>query len=108
MANIIKNMASSKDFLEFVLEQLSVLTDITYRAMMGEFIIYYRGKIIGGIYDNRLLVKPTKSAIKIMPNAKMEIPYPGGKPMIMIPDIENPELLEKVFNAIYSELPHVI
>lgn len=98
-------MASSKDFLEFVLDQLSVLPDITYRAMMGEFIIYYRGKIIGGIYDNRLLIKPMPSALKIMPNAKMEIPYPNGKPMIMIPDVENSELLETVFNAVYDELP---
>ena len=100
-------MASSKDFLEFVLEQLSGLSGITYRAMMGEFIIYYRGKIVGGIYDNRLLVKPTPSALKIMPNAKMEIPYSNGKPMIMVPDIENPELLEKVFDSIYSDLPDV-
>ena len=99
-------MASSKDFLEFVLEQLSGLPDITYRAMMGEYIIYYRGKIVGGIYDNRLLVKSTESMMKIMPNAKMEIPYPGGKPMVMIPDIETPELLEKVFNTLYNELPN--
>ena len=100
-------MASSKDFLEFVLEQLELsgLPDITHRAMMGEFIIYYRGKIVGGIYDNRLLVKPTQSVLKIIPNAKMEIPYPGGKPMLMIPDVENPELLDTVFNAIYDELP---
>ena len=98
-------MASSKDFLEFVMEQLSILPDINYRAMMGEYIIYYRGKIVGGIYDNRLLVKPTKSLKSIIPNAKMEIPYPKGKPMIMIPDIENLELLEHVFNAVYAELP---
>ena len=98
-------MASSKDFLEFVLEQLSMLDDITYRAMMGEYVIYYRGKVVGGIYDNRLLVKPTKSMLKIMLNAKMEIPYPGGKPMVMIPDIENSELLAKVFNTLYRELP---
>ena len=99
-------MASSKDFLEFVLEQLesSGLREITHRAMMGEFIIYYRGKIVGGIYDNRLLVKPTQSALKIIPNAKMEIPYSGGKPMLMIPDVENPELLNTVFNAIYDDL----
>ena len=98
-------MASTKDFLEFVMGQLSILSDITYRAMMGEFIIYYRGKIIGGIYDNRLLVKPNKAVLKIIPHAKMEMPYPGGRPMIMIPDIENPELLEQVFNALYAELP---
>ena len=100
-------MASSKDFLEFVLEQLSALPDITYRAMMGEFIIYYRGKIIGGIYDNRLLVKPMESVFKIIPNATMEIPYNGGKPMIMIPDLENTEILEQVFNLLYSELPDI-
>ena len=98
-------MASSKDFLEFVLEQLSALPDIDYRAMMGEFIIYYRGKIVGGIYDNRLLVKPVKSLSNIIPNAKMEIPYPKGKPMIMVPDPENPELLARIFNAVYNELP---
>ena len=99
-------MASSREFLEFVLEQLSILPDITYRAMMGEFIIYYRSKIIGGIYDNRLLVKSTESVLKIVPNATMEIPYPGGHPMMMIPDIENPELLERVFNTLYTELPN--
>ena len=98
-------MSSSKDFLEFVLEQLSSLPDITYRAMMGEFIIYYHGKIIGGIYDNRLLVKPSESVLKLVPGATMEIPYPGGKPMIMIPDVENSELLEQVFNMLYSQLP---
>ena len=97
-------MSSSKDFLEFVLEQLSILPDITYRAMMGEFVIYYHGKVVAGIYDNRLLVKPTEQARKLMPNAKMEIPYPKGRPMIMVPDVENPELLEAVFNAVYKEL----
>lgn len=97
-------MSSSKEYLDFVLEQLSGLSGIYYRAMMGEYIIYYHGKIIGGIYDNRLLIKPTIEASKILPNAKMEIPYPGGRPMIMVPDIENQELLEKLFNALDSEL----
>ena len=73
--------------------------------MMGEYIIYYRGKIIDGIYDNRFLVKPTVAAQRIFPTATMEIPYPGAKPMLMIPDIEDTELLVKLFNAIYSELP---
>ena len=98
-------MASSKEYLDFIIEQLSALPDITYRAMMGEYIIYYRGKIIGGIYDNRLLIKPTASALKIIKNAKMEIPYDGAKPMIMIDDIENQEFLIELFNAIYPELP---
>lgn len=98
-------MSSSKDFLDFVLEQLSDLPDVNYRAMMGEYIIYYRGKIIGGIYDNRLLVKPTASAKKLLPDAPMEIPYPNGKPMLMIPDIEKPDVLASVFNAVYYDLP---
>ena len=97
-------MSSSKDFLDFVLDQLSILSDIDYRYMMGEYIIYYRGKIVGGIYDNRLLIKPTESALKLLPNAPLEIPYPKGKPMIMITDIENQELLEQVFNAVYTDL----
>lgn len=97
-------MSSSKEFLDFVLEQLSDLPDITYRAMMGEYIIYWRGKIVGGIYDNRFLVKPTASAKGILPNAPMEIPYDGAKPMIMITDIENRELLARLFNAMFSEL----
>lgn len=98
-------MASSKEFLDFVLGQLSSMPDVTYRAMMGEYIIYYGGKVIGGIYDNRFLIKPTLSALKIIPNPQMEIPYPKGSPMIMITDIENTELLTQLFNAMYPELP---
>ena len=98
-------MASSKEFLDFVLEQLSSLPDIAYRAMMGEYIIYYGGKVIGGIYDNRFLIKPTPSALKIISNPQMEIPYPKGSPMIMITDIENTELIAQLFNAMYPELP---
>lgn len=98
-------MASSKEFLDFVLEQLSDLPDVTYRAMMGEYIIYWRGKIVGGIYDNRFLVKPTAATQKFLPNAPMEIPYPGAAPMIMITDVENRELLGRLFNTMFSELP---
>ena len=98
-------MASSRDFLDFVLEQLSALPDIAWRAMMGEYIIYYRGKVIGGIYDNRFLIKPTATALKILAGAQMEIPYDGGRPMIMVSDIENSDLLARLFNAMYPELP---
>ena len=98
-------MASGKDFLEFVLEQLSDLPDITYRAMMGEFVIYYHGTVVAGIYDNRFLVKNTRAAQKLMPTATLEIPYPGGTPMLMVPDIENRDLLAAVFNAVYDEVP---
>ena len=98
-------MASSKDYLEFVLEQLSLLEDITYKAMMGEYIIYYRGKIAGGIYDDRFLVKPTKSAVAMMPEAGMEIPYEGAKEMLLVDEIDNREFLRDLFDAMYDELP---
>ena len=98
-------MASSKDYLQFVLEQLSELQEITYRAMMGEFIIYYRGKIVGGIYDDRLLVKPKKSAVSYMETATYELPYDGAKEMLLVEDIDSKEYLTGLFNAMYDELP---
>ena len=98
-------MASTKDYLEYVLDQLSDLEDISYRAMMGEFIIYYRGKIVGGIYDDRFLVKPTKSAVAMMPNADMELPYEGAKEMLLVDDVEDREFLRKLLEAMHDELP---
>lgn len=98
-------MASSKEYLDFILGQLSELDEITYRAMMGEFIIYYRGKNVGGIYDNRLLVKPIKSAIRYMPTAPYESPYEGAKEMLLVDEVDNKEFLAGLFNAIYEELP---
>ncbi|WP_314912482.1 TfoX/Sxy family protein, partial [Stomatobaculum longum] len=98
-------MASSKEYLDFILEQLSELNDVSYRAMMGEFIIYYRGKIVGGIYDDRFLVKPTKSAVAMMPNADMELPYDGAKEMLLVDDVDNKEFLTKLLEAMYLELP---
>ena len=98
-------MASSKDDLEYILEQLSGLKDISYRAMMGEYIIYYRGKIVGGIYDDRFLVKPVKSAVDMMPEADMEIPYEGAKEMLLVDNVENREVLRELLEAMYDELP---
>ena len=98
-------MASSKEYLNFILEQLSELDDVTYRAMMGEYIIYYRGKIVGGIYDDRLLVKPTKSAVAMMPNADMELPYEGAKEMLLVDDVDNKEFLRELLETMYEELP---
>ena len=98
-------MASSKEYLDFILEQLSELDDVSYRAMMGEYILYYRGKIIGGIYDDRFLVKPTKSAEAMMPNAEMELPYDGAKEMLLVDDEDNKEFLRELLEAMYSELP---
>lgn len=98
-------MPSSKAYLDFILEQLSELEEITYRAMMGEYIIYYRGKIIGGIYDDRLLVKPVKSAISLMPNATYELPYEGAKAMLLVDDVDSTEFLTRLFNAMYDDIP---
>ena len=98
-------MASSKEYLEFILEQLSELDDVTYRAMMGEYIIYYRGKIVGGIFDDRLLVKPVKSAFALMPDATFELPYEGAKEMLLVNDVDNRDFLADLFNAMYDELP---
>ena len=98
-------MASSKEYLDFILEQLSELEEITYRAMMGEYILYYRGKIVGGIYDDRLLVKPVKSAAALMPEATYELPYEGAKEMLLVDDVDNKETLEKLFRSMYEELP---
>ena len=98
-------MASSKEYLDFVLEQLSELDEITHKAMMGEYILYYRGKIIGGIYDDRFLVKPTKSVIAMMPDASMELPYEEAKEMLLVDDIDNKEFLSKLLEAMYEELP---
>ena len=98
-------MASSKEYLDFVLDQLSELDDITYRAMMGEYIIYYNGRIVGGIYDDRFLVKPTKSACKMMPNAEKEFPYEGAKEMLLVDDVDDPDFLKNLLETMYDELP---
>jgi len=98
-------MASSKEYLDFILEQLSELEDISYRAMMGEYILYYGGKIVGGIYDDRFLVKVTKSSREMMPDAELELPYEGAKEMLLVDDVENKEFLRELLEAMYPELP---
>ena len=98
-------MASSKEYLEYILDQLSDLDNISYRAMMGEYIIYYRSKIVGGIYDDRFLVKPVKAAITMMPEAEMEVPYEGAKEMLLVDDVENRRFLRELLEAMYNELP---
>ena len=98
-------MASSKGYLNFILDQLSGLDDISCQAMMGEYIVYYRGRIVGGIYDDRFLVKPTKSAVAMMPDANKELPYEGAKEMLLVDNVENREFLQELLNAMYDELP---
>ncbi|MBQ8002371.1 MAG: TfoX/Sxy family protein [Clostridia bacterium] len=98
-------MASSKAYLDFILEQLSELKEITYKAMMGEYIIYYREKIIGGIYDDRLLVKPVKSAVSLMSDVTYELPYDGAKEMLLVENVDDRNFLNKLFASMYDELP---
>ncbi len=98
-------MASSRGFLDFILEQLSDTQDITCRAMMGEYIIYCRGRIIGGIYDDRFLVKPTATARAMMPTAEYQLPYPGAKEMLAVDNVDDRDFLNQLVNAIADELP---
>ncbi len=98
-------MASSREYLDYVLEQLSGLEGITYRAMMGEYLIYYRGKLVGGVYDDRFLVKITKSSKDILPNSEYQRPYEGAKEMLLVDELENRGLLKSLILAMYGELP---
>ncbi len=98
-------MASDKEYLDFIQEQLSELEDVTWRAMMGEYILYYHGKIIGGVYDNRFLVKPTPSAMAMMPHAERELPYEGAKEMLLVDNVEDREFLRRLLEAMDVELP---
>ena len=98
-------MSSSKEYLHFILEQLSDLEAVSYRSMMGEFILYYRGKIVGGIYDDRLLVKKTRSALELMPAAICDLPYEGAKEMFLVDEVDSKAFLTKLFETMYDELP---
>ena len=98
-------MASSRSYLDFILDQLSEIDEITWRKMMGEYILYYRGKIVGGIYDDRFLVKPVKSAVAMMPNAAKERPYEGAREMLLVDNVENRDFLKELLEAMLNELP---
>ena len=95
-------MASDKEYLDFILEQLSELEDVTWRAMMGEYILYFEGKVIGGIYDNRLLVKDVPPVRLLVPDCRLELPYEGGKPMIAVDDVDDAEKLRSIVEAAYD------
>ena len=98
-------MASSKEYLAYILEQLSGLEDIRYRAMMGEYTLYYREKVVGGVYDDRFLIKNVTAARESMLDASLERPYEGAKEMLLVENIEDREFLTDLFNSIYDELP---
>lgn len=98
-------MGSRREYLDFILEQLSELDEITYRAMMGEYLIYYRGKVAGGIYNDRFLIKPVQAAKELMPDASFELPYEGAKEMILVEDVEDKIFLKTLLEAMYEQLP---
>ena len=98
-------MASSREYLDFILEQVSGLEGITFKQMMGEYLLYMNGRIIGGIYDDRFLVKPTKSALDMMPDAERELPYEGAKEMLLVDNVDNRGFLQELLTAMYEELP---
>ncbi|MCR4564063.1 MAG: TfoX/Sxy family protein [Clostridiales bacterium] len=99
-------MASSREYLDFILEQLSELDNITFRSMMGEYIIYYGGKIVGGIYDDRFLVKITPSSEKMLENSRTELPYEGAKEMLLVDNVDDRQFLKELISAMYNELPN--
>ena len=105
MGGLTGAMPSRKSYLDFILDQLSGIDGVSYRAMMGEYILYYRGKIIGGIYDDRFLVKPTKSALAMMPDAPRERPYEGAKEMLLVEEVDDREFMEALVSALYDDLP---
>lgn len=98
-------MASKKEYLDFILEQLSPLDGVAYRRMMGEYILYYQGKIIGGIYDDRFLVKRTRAAERLMPDAAPQTPYPGAKEMLLVDNVDDPAFLKRLLRAMADETP---
>ncbi len=98
-------MASHKEYLDYILEQLSSTEGVTFRPMMGEYILYYKGRIFGGIYDDRFLVKPVTAAKRLLPDAPLETPYEGAKDMLLVEETDNRELLAELLEASYPELP---
>ena len=97
-------MASGKEYLEYVLEQLSETEAVRYRPMMGEYLIYCRDKLVGGVYDDRFLVKPTRSALALLPDAPREEPYPGGKAMLLVTEMENKSFLRELLEAVSGDV----
>ncbi len=98
-------MASDKAYLQFILDQLEGLEGLTYRAMMGEYLFYVQGKIVGGLFDDRLLVKNVPAARALLPDAPEEIPYPGAKPMLLAENVDDREALKTLFSALEEALP---
>lgn len=99
-------MATSKGFHDHVVECLQRVGEISTRKMMGEYCVYHKGKLIGDICDNCLLLKPTESVLRLMPDAQRAYPYEGSKTlMVMVEDVEDTDFMARVLEAMFKELP---
>lgn len=98
-------MATSKDYIDFLSEQFAPLGEVSFRKMMGEYLVYYRDKLAADVCDNRLFVKPVEAAERLLPDAKREPPYKGAKDMLLVEDVDNGEMLCELFRAMYEDLP---
>ena len=98
-------MASSREYMDYILEQLSGLEGVSVRSMMGEYILYCQGKAVGGVYDDRLLIKPTAAALALMPGAPRELPYPGAKELLLVERVDDGAFLRALLPAVAAELP---
>lgn len=97
-------MATKQSFLEYVSAQLDGL-DVRFRPMMGEYVVYYREKVIGGLYDDALAVKDVPTARALLPDAEPQPPYPGAKGMLFVDRLDDREFLAELFEAMWPELP---
>ncbi len=98
-------MATSKEYMNFIMEQLSQAEGIANRAMMGEYVLYCQGKVVGGVYDSRLLLKPVPGVKALLPSAPMELPYPGAKEMLLVEELEDRDFLKILLETAAAELP---
>ena len=97
-------MSSTNQYLEFVLDLLGELDNVAHRKMMGEYVLYYRGKVFGGIYDDRFLLKVTPASERLLPDAPRATPYEGAKEMLLV-EVEDRDTLHDVVDAMWQELP---
>lgn len=99
-------MATSREFHDYIVENLRSVGEVSTRKMMGEYLVYYQNKLVGNICDNCLFLKPAESVLRLMPDADRAYPYKGSKTlMVVVEDVENIELMTEVLNEMYEELP---
>lgn len=101
----VEPVATSKEYLSYILDQLSSVDGITHRGMMGEYTLYINGRLAAYLCDDRLLIMPLPAAQRLLPNAPREAPYPGAKDMLLVEETDDADFLVRLFEDIYPELP---